>query len=193
MVTLLLTSLPGAVVGLVITVLFEDQLKNTAAHLIGRIRRPNREIAGKWATYWGVTSDPTSSPTARETTTTIVTFDLKRLLTRVTGRDIERATSGIEASLKDATFLTGTWWDHTGERYQWGAFQLWWSPDGQGMIGKFIGKDSRNHINHGIWLWARDKYDLPKLAEKANNRGYPFDDLDAFLEGIRTALDTQRT
>lgn len=185
---LILTSLPGAVVGLILAVLFEDPLKDTAARVVGRVRRPNREIAGEWATYWGVESDPTSSPTARVTTTTIMTFSLQHLRSRVTGRDAERSAAGITASLKDETFLTGTWYDHTGERYQWGSFQLWWSPNGQGMIGKFTGKDSRNHINHGIWLWARKEHDLLKLADIASERGYQFDDLEAFKEGIRTAL-----
>ncbi|WP_405808095.1 hypothetical protein OG729_24380 [Streptomyces sp. NBC_00210] len=117
----------------------------------------------------------------------ITTFMLKRLQSRVTGLDVDQAASGIIATLKDATFLTGTWYDHSGERYQWGAFQLCWDDDGKGMIGKFTGKDSQNHINHGVWLWARQAEDLLRLAEIAHQQGYQFD-LALFQAGIRAAL-----
>lgn len=180
-------ALGGALISLIVGVLFQERLTDLAARLV--VRRPSqgREIAGQWRTYWGVTTDPSSSQTAGTPSIVITTFMLKRLQSRVTGLDVDQAASGIIATLKDATFLTGTWYDHSGERYQWGAFQLCWDDDGKGMIGKFTGKDSQNHINHGVWLWARQAEDLLRLAEIAHQQGYQFD-LALFQAGIRAAL-----
>jgi len=56
------------------------------------------------------------------------------------------------------------------------------------MVGKFVGKDSRNHINHGVWLWARRAERLHDLASwAADAGGYEFD-TQAFTEGINEAL-----
>ena len=44
------------------------------------------------------------------------------------------------------------------------------------MVGKFAGKDSHNHINHGIWLWARTEGGLYSIADwAATNGGYVSD------------------
>ncbi|GLP67357.1 MULTISPECIES: hypothetical protein [unclassified Streptomyces] len=171
----------------VLTALFQDQITEILARIVTRVRVPGRDVAGKWETYWGVVAEPGSSPTAREISNVIITFDLKRFRDQVTGRDLNNASSQVKATLIDTTFMTGTWKDNSGERYQWGAFQLHWDGEGNGLIGKFTGKDSRNHINHGIWLWARRDADLPNLAREAKRLGYKFD-MEAFVAGIEAAL-----
>ncbi|MFF7566643.1 hypothetical protein ACFZB4_42640 [Streptomyces pseudovenezuelae] len=175
----------------VLTALFQDQITELLARAVTRVRPPGREVAGIWKTYWGVVPDDEgSSLTARQPSNVIVTFDLKRFRGQVTGRDTKHASSQIKATLIDKTFVTGTWKDDSGDRYQWGAFQLHWDSDGNGMIGKFTGKDSRNHINHGIWLWARDKNRLLDLARAAARQGYEFN-LQEFEIGIQAALNEQ--
>lgn len=69
-----------------------------------------------------------------------------------------------------------------------GGFQLYWSDDGHGMVGKFVGKDSQNHINHGIWIWARDMDALSDLAYwAATAGGYEFDSAK-FIEVLNSVV-----
>jgi hypothetical protein len=42
------------------------------------------------------------------------------------------------------------------------------------MKGKFLGNDSNSHINHGVWIWAREAEQLLSLAEKMHHEGYDF-------------------
>jgi hypothetical protein len=89
----------------------------------------------------------------------------------------------IPGTLRDNSYFTGTWQDLSGDRYHWGAFQLWWhSKEERGMVGKFVGKGSDNHIDHGIWLWARDERKLCDLADWAVSKGYSLDTVSVRAE-----------
>lgn len=98
----------------------------------------------------------------------------------------------ILGTLQAEFYLTGTWRDLSEDGYHWGAFQLWWHPNARGMVGKFAGKGSDNHIDHGIWLWVRDSqkpddkqrlYDLVNWAADKEKGGYLLD-----AAGVRQEL-----
>lgn len=55
------------------------------------------------------------------------------------------------------------------------------------MAGKFVGKDSQNHINHGIWLWGRTEKDLHEMVARAVKLGYASDAV-ALTERLYAAL-----
>jgi hypothetical protein len=181
----------GAIITLLLTVLFQDKVVDLMARALSitAIAGRGRVISGTWFTYWGIVPESTSSATAIRPSTEIAAIRLRRVGDRVIGSD---ATKGrnyvVSATLRDGKFLTGTWHDFSNSRYQWGGFQLCWDDEGSGMVGKFVGKDSRNHINHGVWLWARRAESLRDLASwAADAGGYEFD-TQAFTEGIKEAL-----
>jgi hypothetical protein len=113
---------------------------------------------------------------------------------RVSGtNDLKSRDYLILAVLRDGCYLTGTRRDLSEGRYHWGGFQLWLLDNGRGMIGKFVGKDSHNHINRGIWLWAHDVQGLYTLADWAASKGgYSFD-LSEFKQGLNGALAASNT
>jgi hypothetical protein len=117
---------------------------------------------------------------------------LKQVGTHVSGtNDLKSRNYLILAVLRDRCYLTGTWRDLSEGRYHWGGFQLWLLDNGRGMAGKFVGKDSKNHINHGIWLWAHTEQGLYELADWAASKGgYSFD-LARFKHGLDVALNGQ--
>lgn len=182
----------SGLVGVVLASLFQDRLATAFARAAGRLRGPHeREIAGRWFAYWSLIPEQTSSATARQPSSVINVFVVSRWGNRVTGRDLTRKDNTITGILVDGTILTGTWRDTSSDRYQWGAFQMCWDGDGSGMIGKFVGKDSRNHVNHGIWIWARRAEDLKELAESAvSELGYRLN-LDVARASIDSALEQQ--
>jgi hypothetical protein len=117
---------------------------------------------------------------------------LRKIGKRVFGVTVaSRRDYRISGIFQDGKYLTGTWRDSSKGRYHWGGFQLCWLDNGRGMVGKFVGKDSENHINHGIWLWTRDEANLPGLLAWASTRGgYSFDK-DRMLKALRRALTKQ--
>lgn len=185
-------AISSGLVSVVLASLFQERLTKLLARVISRLRRPHkREIAGQWFAYWSLIPEQTSSATARLPSSVINVFVVSRWGSRVTGKDPIRKGSTIAGTLVDNTILTGTWRDTSGDRYQWGSFQMCWSSGGSGMVGKFVGKDSRNHINHGIWIWARRAEDLKDLAESAvSQMGYELN-LDVTRESIDSALEQQ--
>jgi hypothetical protein len=173
------SAIGSAIIGVVLAVLFQDRVADVAAQVLGPMASigRGRRISGTWFTYWIVVPEATSSSSAKRPSPEIAVIQLRRVGSRVVGIDRhKRRRYVISATLRSGMFLTGTWHDTSNNRYQWGGFQICWDVEGTGMVGKFIGKDSRNHVNHGIWLWARNPNDLPALAEwSAKEGGYKFD------------------
>lgn len=182
----------SAFLGVVFTVLLQDQVSDMVARILRVIASPNRgrRISGEWFTYWGIVSEPGSSSSAARPSTEVASIRLRRVGERVIGSDRAKGNEYvISATLQAGQFLTGTWHDSSNGRYQWGGFQLCWGDDGSGMVGKFVGKDSQNHINHGIWLWARNVEDLPRLADwAATSGGYQFESA-LFIRALNSALE----
>lgn len=182
------TLLLGAVISLVLTVLLEDQVADIFAGFLRLIGSPHqrRQLTGQWFTYWGLISEPGSSPTATRPSDEVAIIQLRQIGDRVIGSDELRGGEYvINATLQDGVFITGLWHDYAGGKYQLGGFQLF--MDNGKMIGKFIGRDSRNHINHGIWLWARSGESLLSLVDEALEAGYVFD-AAAYKDRIRHDL-----
>jgi hypothetical protein len=181
----------SAFIGLVFTVLFQDRLSIILVNVLRGVwvgdRR--RSISGDWFTYYAVVPDRATSSSAAEPSGSIEVIRLSQVGNRVAGVNTSRSRDyQILAVLRDDSYLTGTWRDFSEGRYHWGGFQLWWLDNGRGLVGKFVGKDSRNHINHGIWLWARKKDDLYRLADwTCSKGGYAFDISD-FKSGLDAAL-----
>jgi hypothetical protein len=187
----IVSAIASAFIGLLLTVLFQDAITDTLALLLRPLvpLRRGRDISGKWITYWSVVPEAASSSTAARPSTEITVIRLRRIGNRIIGTDATKKRHyAISARLQDGKFLTGIWRDYSNGRYQWGGFQLCWRDSGSGMVGKFIGKDSQNHINHGLWFWSRPESDLAALVTWADKEGrYEFD-VTAFKRGIKTAL-----
>jgi len=164
----------GAFLGLVFTILMQDRISILIARALGGlyIYDSSRSISGDWYTYYVVLADRTTSVSAKIPSKSIEIIRLRRVGSRVTGVNVRESRDYIIlGTLRDGSYFTGTWRDVSRDRYHWGGFQLWWLDSGQGMVGKFVGKDSRNHVNHGIWLWCRSEEGLYNLADWAASRG----------------------
>lgn len=164
----------GAFIGLIFTTLLQDQIAIIFVRLLRGlwIYEGQRSISGSWYTYYAIIPDHATSASAKKPSGAIEVIRLRRVGSRVTGSN-NRASRDyiILGVLRDGCYLTGTWRDLSADRYHWGGFQLWWLNDGAGMVGKFVGKDSKNHINHGIWLWSRAEYGLDNLVDWAADTG----------------------
>ena len=162
----------SAFIGLMLTVLFQDQVSAVVVKLLRglNVEDGRRNVSGIWHSYYAVSPETGTSPSAADEG--ILMIRLRQVGKRVTGAGVENSRDYfIIATIQDS-YLTGTWRNSINERYSWGAFQLWLLNDGRGMAGKFVGKDSGNHINHGIWLWARTEHELKEVANYAVNSGY---------------------
>ena len=187
-------ALGSAFVGLVLTILFQDRISVVLVKILRGFWSDGgkRTVSGDWYTYYTATPEVATSPTAAIPSGAIEIIRLRQIGSRVAGANVMKSRDyAIIAVLRDGSYLTGTWRDLSEGRYHWGGFQLWWLDSGRGMVGKFVGKDSRNHINHGMWLWARSEVGLHKLAEWAATKGgYTFD-LETFQRGLDVALERE--
>lgn len=181
----------SALIGLLLTILFQDRIATLLAKIPGGIRigEGHRSITGNWFTYFVVIPDRTTSVTAAMPSGAVGVIRLTQVGSRVSGTNNLRSPDYVILGVfRDDCYLTGTWRDLSEGRYHWGGFQLWFLDNGLGMAGKFVGKDSRNHINHGIWLWARSEKGLYSLADwAASEGGYSFE-LVEFKKGLDAAL-----
>lgn len=181
-------AIAAAFVGLVLTLLFEDQVSVILVKTLHGfwINNGHRNLSGTWYSYYSVSPEWGTSPSAAASNDGILVIRLRQIGNKVAGTSLSR-NYFISASVQDS-YLTGTWRNTLGGRYDWGAFQLWW-PSGQIMAGKFVGRDSRNYINHGIWLWARTEKELNniKLVTLAADFGY-VSDIDALRVRLGAAL-----
>lgn len=172
-------ALASAIIALLLTLLFQD---NISVFLAKTSRgfwsaAGNRSVTGRWYTYYATIPEEATSPTAAVPSGSVEVIRLRQIGNRVAGANEQKSRDYVIIGvLRNDSYLTGTWRDFSERRYHWGGFQLWWLDSGSGMVGKFIGKDSRNHINHGMWLWARSENGLYELADWAATRGgYGFD------------------
>jgi len=169
----------SAFAGLLITVLFQDQISVALvrAHRGFRSNRSSRNLSGNWYSYFVVTSERGASDSALAMSR-ILTIRLRQVGDKVAGVGVEMSRNYSAMATFQHNYLTGTWQNAIDGRYSWGAFQLHCHSNGDWMAGKFVGKDSNNHINHGIWLWAKGKgkdkgkEGLENAAEWAKGKGY---------------------
>lgn len=185
------TTVVAALLGLVVTLLFQDRVAAALARLLARWsfgHGRGRDVAGSWFTWYTVLPERSTSTSAAASVGEVEEIRLRTVGDRVIGANERRSREYfVRGVLRDQTFLTGTWQDLSDGRYHHGGFQLCWPNNGRGMVGKFVGADSENHVNHGVWFWARRPDDLPGLATWAHDScGYGFDK-DAVLAGLARA------
>ena len=185
-------AIASAFLGLLFTLLFQDQISLILVRILRGfwVGGERRTVSGDWYTYYSVSPERGTSVSAAAPNDAVVVVRLRHLGNRVAGMSVTKHRDyTIIGTLQDRSVLTGTWCDYLGGRYSWGALQLWWLSNGRGMVGKFVGKDAQNHINHGIWLWARTRDELYALADwAASNGGYILDSTD-LKRRIDMALD----
>jgi len=167
------SAIASAFLGLLLTILFQDRVEVVLAKLLRglSVGEARRSFSGDWCTYYEVA--PGSAPTlASSPTADVEMIRLKQIGSRVTGTSAyKNGDFVILAALRDGSTLTGEWRNFSDGSYHWGAFQILWLDNGLGMVGKFVGKDSAGHVNHGLWLWARNADRVRKVAEWAATQG----------------------
>ena len=170
----IVTAIASAFIGLLVTVLFQDQASVLLVKTLQGFRGGNngRTLSGVWYSYYYIFPESGTSPTARIPSTTIITVRLRQVGNHVAGTGVGSSVNYSTLAILQDPYLTGSWRNLTEGHYSWGAFQLSWHTNNKWMIGKFVGKDSYNHINHGIWLWVREREELPALADWAKKSGY---------------------
>lgn len=179
----------SALVGLMITILFQDRISAILVRAVPGfwITTNRRSLSGIWYSYYAVSPEHGTSFTAAPADAVLL-IRLRQIGSRVAGTSARESRNyAISAALQGDFYLTGTWRNFTGGRYDWGAFQLYWPSGSTGMAGKFVGKDSQNHINHGIWLWGRTEKDLHEMVARAVKLGYASDAV-ALTERLYAAL-----
>ena len=144
----------GFVGGLVLQVLaevvLEDPLSNVVARVLGsRSRRPNK-ISGLWRARYNlaVDGDPAKSHGFTE---------WEHLSVRQFRNHVWASSSGrprAAGKIVDGVF-TGVWYDRRDNRRHHGAVQFVVHIQGDRLIGKYVGVDSDNRVNHGEWFWER--------------------------------------
>jgi hypothetical protein len=157
----------SAFIGVLLTVLFQDRISEGLLRTMRGFSSDGgrRTLAGEWYTFYCVSPERGTSPSASAAKGAVEIIRLRQVGSRVAGANSERTRNyTISAVLQADYCLTGTWRNFIDGRYNWGAFQLCWLDNGQGLVGKFAGKDSSNHINHGLWLWARTQDGLYSIA-----------------------------
>lgn len=163
----------SALVGLLITVLFQDRVSVALLKVLRgfRVDRNNRNLSGKWYSYFYIAPESGQSRTAAAMNR-ILTIRLRQVGTRVAGTGTENSRNYFALATFREPYLTGTWRNSIDGRNSWGAFQLLCHDNGRWMAGKFVGKDSGGHINHGLWLWAQTADELYQVVEWAAERKY---------------------
>jgi hypothetical protein len=168
------SAIGSALIGLLLTILFQDRVSLVIAKLLqGRwLGEAQRDLSGTWHTYYSVIRDDGLIAATSSTPAYEVVW-LRQVGGRVTGTSANKSLRDfiVIATFHDNSYLTGTWRNTKHKRHYWGGFQLHLLANGYGMVGRFVGKDSNNRVNHGIWLWARNNEGLHKVAEWAVQSG----------------------
>lgn len=172
----------GAVIGVITDTLLRDWIESVVVRLpAGLVVRPRRaDIRGTWFTLWLVSPEGPNAQPLRSRG--VQEIKLSQLGNQVIGRGEDKEHYRIRATL-DHRVLTGTWENpYKGSDYD-GSLQLIWDAEGKWILGKFLGKSRNNHINHGVWLWAREREELLPLARYMIRAGYKFE-----LEQVKRIL-----
>ena len=128
-----------------------DYLKEFAVNSIGpnlgtSIKRPIKGI-------WKGTFDYTSSGAPKQATHYLA---INQVGFVAYGKTIagDKPFNKVSGKIQDRQYYTGTW-KNSGEDVSYGAFQFFIVPNGQFMIGKWVGFNRRNEIMHGEWVWSK--------------------------------------
>jgi hypothetical protein len=156
--------LVGALISMVLTLLFSDRIKQGLMPLIMRLNSSEkRGIEGKWVATFSLSVDDNVSHFTE-------VIQINQSFGMVIGhivpdpRNYEQLHSveaqkplRIRGELVDNRYLTGTWFHPIEIQRYHGAFQLLLSPSGDRMNGRWIGfSESMNQVDIGEWIWVRE-------------------------------------
>lgn len=151
----------GPIVGVIVTLLVSEPLKDRLAPLVMRLGSKKEEgVSGLWkATFFY------GQPEVAH----IQVIEISILFGSVVGRIVphnlnEGAAKRTEndrplrvrGSIKDNRFFTGTWFHPEGRSYHHGTFDLIIRQDNERMEGMWLGySETKNKIETGRWIWER--------------------------------------
>jgi hypothetical protein len=154
----------GALLTIVLTLLFSDRIKQGLMPFIMRLNRSEKcGIEGKWVAIFSMTRD-------KQLLNFTEVIQISQSLGIVIGhivpdpRNYEqlriaetRKPLRLRGELVDNRYFTGTWF-HPLETHRYhGAFQLLLSPTGDQMKGSWIGfSESMTQVDVGEWIWVRE-------------------------------------
>lgn len=157
-----ISTIGAAIIGLLVSVFFDEPLKKFLTPLIVKTSVKKRSIAGTWVTTFTYNKQNT-------TENYIEVIELHKRLGVVIGRVVPDARNypALRLVEKDKPirlrgevfrekYLTGVWFHPIEtDRFQ-GSFQLIISNDKQSMSGKWLGfSESKEIIDSGDWEWKR--------------------------------------
>lgn len=153
----LIVAIFGVVLTIILTIFLEDRIRWILLRLGGGVMPlRSHKVRGVWKAQYTYHSEEV--PKGRVEVERHL-IELRQSGRRVFGRNLtdgrRRYWYRIKGDLKQEMYLTGTWeWENgqAGGVYH-GAFQLYVTPDGKRMEGKWIGFDRRNRIQDGPWIW----------------------------------------
>lgn len=141
----------SALAGVIATVLFEDRIADLLVRLGGR--RGNckrRRIGGCWySIYWHRSVDGHV-----KSVRTLIRF--RQLRERVVGESAgENLKFRVSGTLEQATFLTATWQNEARGSVYKGACQLIAEPEGDALVGRWVGWNKKRQVGSGSWVIVR--------------------------------------
>ena len=158
-----LGAIGSAFIGILLTVLFQDQAKVVLATRISRFRKSQkRGVEGDWKATFYVVRD-------KEAVAYVETIRLRRALGIVVGNITPHEQNypalraqetsrplRLRGEIGEAFFLTGLWFHPLDTHRFSGSFQLLIEPDGHEMRGKWVGfSSSLGTIDSGEWVFER--------------------------------------
>lgn len=161
----------GAVLGLILTVLFSEPLASLVVRLAGplSILPTNRTVKGEWFAYYEVIPDglPPLRPGEPINAGRVERIKFSKIGAAVVGQNMRDSRSYfLRLRMESDCILTGTWRDVSGGRYHFGAVQLVWDYSGDHMLGKYVGRDRHNDVNWGPWAFARTEAGLQPVIDE---------------------------
>ncbi len=175
MVLLVAGAILGAIASVVAAVFFTETIEDLATRAFGPFARSvdGRRLKGSWISYYEVhrKEEKPPAPKAPLLDRNLSEIEFRRFgRTVVGGNNSGPRRYSLRLKLRDNAILTGTWKElSTAEpyqRYHFGGVQFVWSFDGRSIVGRFVGRDRNNHVNHGYWILVIDEDDLRPIVDE---------------------------
>jgi hypothetical protein len=155
----------GPIVGVLVTLLVSEPLKERLAPLVMRLGSKRQVgVSGLWkATFYYGDAE----------TSHVQVIEISALLGLIIGRIVphelnegaaKRAEDGrplrVRGAVKDNRFYTGTWLHPEKRSHHQGAFDLIIRRDNMRMEGMWLGySETKNIVETGRWIWERIESD----------------------------------
>lgn len=156
-----LQMLVGAVVALTLRLLLEDKITSVLSRIMGGLApKSSRRITGLWySVFWYNGVDGTV-----KRRTHLLSF--RSVGSRVTATTVTGPGTvyRLSAKVNSGSYLTGTWENATSDNLYHGACQFVIQPEGELLVGRWIGWNKRHTVGCGPWILVRASRDLSKNA-----------------------------